>query len=73
MQREWWTVGKVSPHALARFRYHSQTMSEERQTKSERREEKRRKDRKMGVSGRSVRQLQEIIRRKAEQAGDEKK
>ncbi len=41
-------------------------------TKAERREQKRRKSRRMGVSGRSVRQLQEIIRRKAEQA-DEKK
>lgn len=48
-------------------------MSEEEPTKSERRELKRRKARKMGVSGRSVRQLQEIIRRKAEEAGDEKK
>ena len=41
-------------------------------TKAERREQKRRKSRRMGVSGRSVRQLQEIIRRKAQQA-DEKK
>ena len=55
------------------FRYDSHTMSEEEPTKSERRELKRRKARKMGVSGRSVRQLQEIIRRKAEQVGDEKK
>ena len=55
------------------FRYHSHTMSEEEPTKAERREQKRRKARKMGVSGRSVRHLQEIIRRKAEQAGDEKK
>ncbi len=42
-------------------------------TKAERREQKRRKSRRMGVSGRSVRQLQEIIRRKAERASDEKK
>ena len=55
------------------FRYHIHTMSEEEPTKSERRELKRRKARKMGVSGRSVRQLQEIIRRKAEQVGDDKK
>ena len=48
-------------------------MSEEELTKNERRELKRRKARKMGVSGRSVRQLQEIIRRKAEQVGDDKK
>ena len=48
-------------------------MSEEKPTKAERRELKRRKNRQMGVSGRSVRQLQEIIRCKAEQAADEKK
>ena len=48
-------------------------MTEEQPSKAERREHKRRKSRRMGVSGRSVRQLQEIIRRKAEQAGDEKK
>ena len=42
-------------------------------TKAERREQKRRKSRRMGVSGRSVRQLQEIIRRKAERAADDKK
>ena len=39
---------------------------EEQPTKSERREAKRRKRRKMRVVGRSVRTLQEIIRRRAE-------
>ena len=39
---------------------------DERETKSERREEKRRKQGKMRVVGRSVRLLQEIIRRRAE-------
>ena len=42
-------------------------------TKAKRREQKRRKSRRMGVSGRSVRQLQEIIRRKAERAADGEK
>ncbi len=41
---------------------------EERDTKGERREAKRRKRRKMWVVGRSVRRLQEIIRRRAERA-----
>jgi len=39
---------------------------EEQPTKGERRDEKRRKRRKMRISGRSVRALQEIIRRRAE-------
>ena len=39
---------------------------EEQPTRGERREEKRRKRRKMRMSGRSVRTLQEIIRRRAE-------
>jgi len=38
----------------------------EEKTRGERREEKRRKRRKMRVVGRSVRLLQEIIRRRAE-------
>ena len=38
----------------------------ERETKGERREEKRRKRGKMKVAGRSVRLLQEIIRRRSE-------
>ena len=38
----------------------------ERETKGERREEKRRKRRRMKVVGRSVRLLQEIIRRRSE-------
>ena len=38
----------------------------EEKTRGERREEKRRKRRKMRVVGRSVRFLQEIIRRRAE-------
>ncbi len=42
-------------------------MSEER-TKGERRDAKRRKRRSMRVVGRGVRVLQDIIRRKAEQA-----
>ena len=37
-----------------------------RLTKGERREAKRRKRRRMGVSGRSVRTVQEIIRKRAE-------
>ncbi len=45
-------------------------MSEE-DTKGERREAKRRKRRKMRVVGRSVRLLQDIIRRKAQRAGKE--
>ena len=39
---------------------------DEHQTRAERREAKRRKRRKMRVSGRSVRTLQEVIRRRAE-------
>ena len=39
---------------------------DEGSTKGERREQKRRKRRKMGVTGRSVRLLQDIIRRRAE-------
>ena len=39
---------------------------EDKQTKGERREAKRRKRRSMKVVGRSVRLLQEIIRRRAE-------
>ena len=38
------------------------------ETRGERREEKRQKRRKMRVVGRSVRLLQEIIRRRAEKA-----
>jgi hypothetical protein len=45
-------------------------MSEE-ETKGERREAGRRKRRKMRVVGRSVRALQDIIRRRAEKAGQE--
>ncbi len=45
-------------------------MSEE-DTKGERREAKRRKRRSMRVVGRSVRVLQDIIRRKAQRAGKE--
>lgn len=41
---------------------------DDRQTKAERREQKRQKGREMGMSGRSVRELQEVIRRKAERA-----
>ena len=41
---------------------------EERDTKGERREAKQRKRRKMRVVGRSVRLLQDIIRRRAEKA-----
>ena len=37
-------------------------------TRAERRERKRKREREMGVSGRSVRQLQDIIRRKADEA-----
>ncbi len=37
-------------------------------TRAERRERKRKRAREMGVSGRSVRQLQDIIRRKADEA-----
>jgi hypothetical protein len=39
---------------------------DEHQTRGERREAKRRRRRKMRVSGRSVRTIQEIIRRRAE-------
>ena len=39
---------------------------DEHQTRGERREARRRKRRKMRVSGRSVRTIQEIIRRRAE-------
>jgi hypothetical protein len=42
----------------------------EHETKSERREQKRRKRRKMMVAGRSVRLLQEIIRRRSEKLSD---
>ena len=38
----------------------------EHETKAERRDEKRRKRRRMKVAGRSVRLLQEIIRRRSE-------
>ena len=38
------------------------------ETKGERRDEKRRKRREMRIVGRSVRQLQEIIRRRAKDA-----
>ena len=41
------------------------------ETRGERREAKRRKRRKMRVVGRSVRLLQDIIRRRAESAPDE--
>jgi len=41
---------------------------EDRETKGERRDDKQRKRRKMRVVGRSVRLLQQIIRRKAEDA-----
>ena len=40
---------------------------DEGKTKGERREQKRRRRRKMRVVGRSVRALQDIIRRRAEQ------
>ena len=43
-------------------------MAGDEETKGERREAKRRKRRKMHVVGRSVRLLQEIIRRRAEKA-----
>ena len=43
------------------------TVTDDHKTKSERREEKRRSRGKMRVVGRSVRLLQEIIRRRAEQ------
>jgi|GEM_PF-2513434 hypothetical protein len=42
--------------------------TDDRDTKGDRREQKRRKKREMKVSGSSVRQLQEIIRKKAEDA-----
>ena len=42
--------------------------NEDRTTKGERREQKRRKKHEMKVSGSSVRQLQDIIRKKAEDA-----
>ena len=45
-------------------------MSEE-DTKGERREAKRRKRRSMRIVGRSVRVLQDIIRRKAQRVGKE--
>jgi hypothetical protein len=41
---------------------------EDRETKGERRDDKQRKRRKMRVVGRSVRLLQQIIRRKSEDA-----
>ena len=41
---------------------------EERETKGERRDHKRRKRRKMRVVGRSVRLLQQIIKRKSDDA-----
>ena len=43
------------------------TENEERVTKGERRESKRRKRSKMGVSGQGVRQLQDIIRRRSQE------
>ncbi len=43
------------------------TKDSEPETKGERRERRRRSRRKMGVSGRSVRVLQEIIRRRGQQ------
>ena len=43
-------------------------LMEDRETKGERRDDKQRKRRKMRVVGRSVRLLQQIIRRKAEDA-----
>jgi hypothetical protein len=43
-------------------------MASEGETKGERREAKRRKRREMHVVGRSVRLLQEIIRRRSEKA-----
>jgi hypothetical protein len=42
--------------------------TDDRDTKGDRREQKRCKKREMKVSGSSVRQLQEIIRKKAEDA-----
>ena len=41
------------------------------ETKGERRERKRRKKREMRVVGRSVRAIQDIIRRRAKEAGSE--
>ena len=43
------------------------TEKSDSETKGERRERRRRSRRKMGVSGRSVRTLQDIIRRRAQQ------
>ena len=42
----------------------------EPETKAERREQKRRKRRRMKVAGRSVRVLQEIIRRRSEKLSE---
>ncbi len=44
---------------------------DEYRTKGEKRESKRRKRRKMGVSGRGVRVIQDIIRRRAEKIREE--
>ena len=44
---------------------------DESETKGERRDEKRRKRRRMKVAGRSVRLLQEIIRRRSEKLSQE--
>ena len=43
------------------------TENEDRATKGERRENKRRKRTKMGVSGQNVRALQDIIRRRSQE------
>lgn len=49
------------------------TENGDRTTKGERRERKRRKRGKMGVSGRSVRMLQDIIRRRSEEISRKRK
>ena len=48
-------------------------MADEDKTKGERRDEKRRQGRKMRVVGRSVRLLQDIIRRRAESLRSKKR
>ena len=48
-------------------------MERHAQTKGERRESKRRKRRKMGVSGSSVRRLQEVILKKSRNASSRRK
>ena len=48
-------------------------MEQHIQTKGERRESKRRKRRKMGVSGSSVRRLQEMILKKSRDASRQRK